>query len=307
MKNSIYLLLIVLIVSCQNQIEQKEEVDEIEDNRAKILFLSVYHFNNPGADTYNLEIDDYLNEKRQAEIEEVNKRLSVFQPTKIFVEFKKGSQSRIDSLYNAYNNDQLIIDSLKSARNEIYQLGFKLGKANDVNRILGIDEGGAWLGEYVDFIADTFQVAPYAEYRNSMMGFMEEMNEKMSEQTVLENLIYMNEWDNILKNHYYYNNIAVLVKDSVGIMFKNHAIDKEIDSLPYTLMTYDFENIGAELVSEWYKRNLLIYRNILDRAEENDRIIVIFGQGHARYIMQMIDDNPDLQLVNSLEYLDSNP
>jgi len=71
------------------------------------------------------------------------------------------------------------------------------------------------------------------------------------------------------------------------------------------MRSYDFNNIGVELATEWYKRNLFIYRNILERTEENDRILIIFGSGHVRHLNQLFDDNPKFKIVGANNILNN--
>jgi hypothetical protein len=65
-----------------------------------LMFLGAYHMANPGLDHFNLQSDDVLAPKRQAEIQDLVNRLAAFKPTKIAVEAPFG-----DSLTRArYQN-----------------------------------------------------------------------------------------------------------------------------------------------------------------------------------------------------------
>src|SRR2546422_3571365 len=50
--------------------------------RAEVLVLGVYHMSNPGHDIFNMQADDVLAPKRQAEITQVMAVLKKIQPTK---------------------------------------------------------------------------------------------------------------------------------------------------------------------------------------------------------------------------------
>src|SRR2546422_4872643 len=54
--------------------------------RAEVLVLGVYHMSNPGHDIFNMQADDVLAPKRQAEITQVMAVLKKIQPTKISLE-----------------------------------------------------------------------------------------------------------------------------------------------------------------------------------------------------------------------------
>jgi pheromone shutdown protein TraB len=69
------------------------------------------------------------------------------------------------------------------------------------------------------------------------------------------------------------------------------------------MRSFDFNNIGVELVAEWYKRNLFIYRNILENSNENDRILVIIGSGHIFYLNQLLENNSEFNMINPNKFL----
>lgn len=62
---------------------------------------------------------------------------------------------------------------------------------------------------------------------------------------------------------------------------------------------------GAELVSKWYERNIHIFSNIQAIAEPGARILVIIGGGHAPILRELIGYDPELRLVETLNYLPS--
>jgi Family of unknown function (DUF5694) len=54
---------------------------------------------------------------------------------------------------------------------------------------------------------------------------------------------------------------------------------------------------GADLLADWYRRNVRIYSNIVQLAESpNERILVIFGSGHLGWLRQPFAANPDFRL-----------
>jgi hypothetical protein len=301
----IVLLMSSLMIGCNQNVSQHEPPISSSGTSKEAMILGVYHFNNPGMDTYNLEIDDYFTEKRQAEIQEVVDLLAQYKPNKIFVEFLPSQQVRLDSLFDLYKKNRLSLQNIKDGQNEVYQLGFKLAKQLGVKEILAVDHPGVYLGPYADFIADTLSIKSYQEYSVDYKKQMENRQINFAKNTIKENLIYLNDWKQILNNHNYYNNVAITVKDTSNVIFSYQEMQKEIDGLPYLMRSYDFNNIGVELATEWYKRNLFIYRNILERTEENDRILIIFGSGHVRHLNQLFDDNPKFKIVGANNILNN--
>lgn len=60
---------------------------------------------------------------------------------------------------------------------------------------------------------------------------------------------------------------------------------------------------GAEMMTEWYRRNLRIFSNIQDIAQEGERVLVIYGAGHCKILQQLVSDFNDMELVDPLTYL----
>lgn len=57
-------------------------------------------------------------------------------------------------------------------------------------------------------------------------------------------------------------------------------------------------HIGADLVGEWYKRNLRIYANLWRAVEEgDDRVVLLIGQGHVWTLRTFLRENPDFEVV----------
>src|SRR5438270_2261146 len=54
--------------------------------RAEVLVLGTYHMANRGHDIYNMQADDVLSPKRQAEMAQLIEVLKRFKPTKIAIE-----------------------------------------------------------------------------------------------------------------------------------------------------------------------------------------------------------------------------
>ncbi|HAD96177.1 MAG TPA: hypothetical protein DCG19_02165 [Cryomorphaceae bacterium] len=299
------LLIGILFSGCKP--EPKKQADQtVMQEGTPALLLGMYHFNNPGQDTYNMEVDDYFSETRQKEIAEVVDLLADFKPTKIFVEFTPAYQPMLDSLLKLYKNDKITLNKIKGGTNEVYQIGFRLAKKSGIAEIIAVDHPGQWLGPYADFIADTLQLEAYQKNKAEQASQIQRQQEQFLKSTVRENLLHMNRKKQVLRNHDYYNNVAIAVKDTAGVLFSYQQTEQDIDGLPYLMRSFDFNNIGVELVAEWYKRNLFIYRNILENTQADDRVLIIFGQGHIRYLHQLLEDNPEFQMMEAQQFLKTN-
>ncbi len=56
---------------------------------------------------------------------------------------------------------------------------------------------------------------------------------------------------------------------------------------------------GADILSIWwYNRNLRIFRKLQQITEStNDRILVIFGNGHAEILRQLLESSPEFEFI----------
>ncbi|MDB4778087.1 DUF5694 domain-containing protein [bacterium] len=273
------------------------------DQTVQTMLLGVYHFNNPGMDELNMEVDDYFADKRQEEIAAVVASIAKFKPTKIFVEAKPEYQEVLDERYQAFVKGELDLEDLKNGRSETYQLGFRIAKACELSGVECVDASGAWLGSDVNKTAEQLMPEFNSSVRDEMNRMNDEENKRMISRTIGENLIEMNSRESIMLNHSYYNQLSTLVVDPgkpTGLEFDT----KEIDGEEFMMIGVEKQNIGAELVGKWYTRNIKIFSNIIRAVEKDDeRVLVIFGQGHIRPIQHFCEDHPILQLVDPVDYL----
>lgn len=60
---------------------------------------------------------------------------------------------------------------------------------------------------------------------------------------------------------------------------------------------------GAALNYGWYARNALIFSNLVRVAKPGDRIVVLYGAGHAYWLRHFIEETPGFELEEALPYL----
>lgn len=246
-----------------------QHLDQPVFPRTKVLLLGTFHMANPGNDVFNVESDDMLVARRQAEIQAVVESLAAFQPTKVALESDFGTE-RLADRYRSY-----LAGSLEPSRNEIVQIGYRLagllGHATvypvdaDVD---GIDPRPAW-AEFPEIEAAKSRYA---------QGFFERRNLRSS--TVGEYLLWLNSPEYRTGSHFFYT-----------------AFDMR--------MTTAGDDRSVIWLSDWYKRNLLIVANLLKIAnpDGSDRLFVMFGAGHSYLLTQFLSESPHFELVESRDYL----
>lgn len=241
-----------------------------------LLMLGSYHMSNPGADQFNLEADDVLAPKRQAEIEEVVKSLAAFKPTKVAVEAPFGDSVTI-ARYKNY-----LAGKHELRRSEEEQIGFRLAKMLGHETIYPIDVR-------MDISQPGIQevIASDPAKHGARMGSMEKLGQSAIAQ--------MADW---LKN----GSIA----DMLYEMNRPEFLDITYQLyLRIFLPTVAGENYaGADLVATWYHRNLRIMSNLhqIDCSPE-DRVFIVYGQGHIPLFERIAEDSPYFEVVDVLPYL----
>lgn len=247
-----------------------------EGKKTPLMLLGSYHMSNPGADAFNLEADDVLSPKRQKEIEEVVERLSAFNPTKIAVEAPYGDSATI-ARYRQY-----LAGNYELRRSEEEQIGFRLAKMLGHETIYPIDVKGNFNQAALEGVvaANPAEHGPrLSELQQYGQKAVALMGQWLKEGTIADMLYEMNRPEFLAANYGLY--------------------------LRFFLPTVEGENYaGADLVADWQQRNLRIMSNLHQIGlGADDRVLVVFGQGHVPLFEQIAEDSPYFEVVSVLPYL----
>ena len=240
--------------------------------RAEVLVLGVYHMSNPGHDIFNMQADDVLAPKRQQEIAQLIEVLKRFHPTKIAIEADIWSK-RVGQQYSDY-----VAGKYTLSRNEIDQIGYRLAKELGHKSVFPVDVDGEFPFQR---IVDYAKASGRSKELDAMMGEVGDMVKKQNaylvSHTVLETLLYMNSDDK--------------VTEDVGFYYREAQFGEPGDWA------------GADLLSDWFRRNMRIYSNVLQLADSpNERVLVIFGAGHLGWLQHDFASNPNLRLRKLAEF-----
>ena len=240
--------------------------------KAQVMILGMYHMDNPNQDYVKTNVDDHLSQKRQEQIAEVAALLAKFKPTKIVLEAVEGVTS-IHRNYESYLKGEYTLKA-----DERDQLGMRLAKQLGHKRVyaadhkLDMDFGG------VIQAAQQSGNRAFLEQFQSVMGEIEAFEKRKAQMTVRDILVEMNSPENNAKAHDLYIQMARVRN---GDKF-----------------------VGADVLAGWYQRNFRIFSNFAPVIESpEDRVLVIFGAGHAPILRELIQSSPDLQLVEPNDYL----
>jgi hypothetical protein len=235
----------------------------------KVLLLGTFHFDNPGLDVAKFKNADILSTRRQKEVMEVVEALKVFAPDKIFIEATPDRQSRIDSSIVEYKAGRMQLNA-----GEVHQLGYRLAKELNLASVYGVDYRDA------EFPFDSLMKSAAAAGQMNIISFVQKaidtvqksFNEALQKSTIRQMLLRENTPEGIrLQLEFYFKLLPV---GTPG----NH--------------------VGSYLVSEWWRRNMVIYENILKQLTgKEERILVIFGSGHTAILNEMMKFNSNIELV----------
>lgn len=240
-----------------------------------VLLLGTFHFGYPNLDGHKTDSSKFIDVKspqRQKEIQELADVIKRFKPTRIYIETTK--QSWMDSLYGEYLNGRYEL-----GRNEIYQLGFRLAGQMKLAKVYTVDaepfsnefhEQYKWIDSLwndntaVDSLRDKHWNKKYKEMYTAGDSIETTL-------TMLENFLLMAEPSTMQRMHGHY----------LAAGFNTES------------------NAGPDLLSVWwYNRNLRIFNNILKtRPAAEDRIVVLFGNGHMPLLRHCFYSSPEFEIV----------
>jgi len=263
-----YIFLILYMCLCLPTKAQQKKI-------VKVLLLGTFHFDNPGLDVAKFKDANILSEKRQQEVQEVIKEFKKFSPDKIFIEATPSNQLQIDSSFAAYKAGKKELGAT-----EVQQLGFRLAKELNLETVYGVDY------RETEFPFDSLMKLANEAKQTDITSFVQKtidyvqqsFNEALQKKTIKEVLLRENsEMLMRLQQEFYFKLIPAGKLD-------NH--------------------IGSYLVSEWWRRNMVIYENIMKRLNgKEEKIMVIFGSGHTAILHEIMKFNPSIKLVSVADIL----
>ncbi len=244
--------------------------------RPQILVLASYHFDNPGLDVVKTEVADVLTPAKQAEIKQVVEALARFRPTKVAVEARADRAARLDSLYAAYRSGRHT-----PSRSEVQQLGFRLAERLGHPRLYAVDHAGEFPFPAVMQYAQEHDPDFVRRVQRVTAEIASESNRRQRQNSIGE--------------------ILRLENDPAGIK-RGHALYME-----FARVGAGDTYVGADLLAKWYDRNIRIFSDLQRIAQPGDRVLVIFGAGHAAILRELIANDSRLELVEARRYLPGGP
>ena len=270
MKKLFLSILIITFFSCNSGSKEypkkATKTGNTNPNKTQILNFGSMHLS--GTTDANSSIIDINSPKVKADIKKVVNRLVDFKPTIICVEIPAKSTEFINETYEKYKIDQ---SNRINYSEEVNAIGLEVARLSGTKKIYGIDNPIGF--NYPALINLANKRVSDSLYVESIM----EKYRKVNKRPLLEQFSEINTKEYKMETFNFYNFLATM-----------HS-------------TNNFE--GADIIAEFYKRNLRMYTNFSDiPLTKNDRVLIIMGATHTAYFDIFIENNPKYQLQNISNY-----
>lgn len=244
----------------------------------QVMLLGTYHFANPGQDVIKQDIDDVLDPKRQAELEDLALRVASWNPDRIAVEWPISQTDTARARFARY-----LAKSLAPNRNEVVQIGFRLASRLGHDAVYPIDDD-SYLDLNDSLKAVYLRRPEFKRTHDSLMAVLQQeaatTNAWMRTTTIREHLLRLN------------GDEALHRGNSLG-MFGGY------------LHAGEGQNYGGpQFLTQWYARNLNMAHNLTRMLRPDvKRILVIVGSGHVMPLRSLLDEAPQFCPVSPLSIL----
>lgn len=268
--------LLILPIACTG-LPDSAPPPAVKADTAQVMVLGSWHMSNPGADIVNMEADDVLAPARQAELEDLVRRLAAFQPTVIMVETVSKRPDMLDAGYIAFTPDDL-----KTDRNEITQIAYRLAHELSIERVYGIDVREGEIDFFPFGNVQAFEAAKGIDLTGPMIADVQakaaQFAEAQKTHTISQLLVLENDPAQLeaMHNAFYYGLFELA----------------DAETQP-----------GAALNYGWYARNALTFGKLAATTEPGDRVLVLYGSGHAYWLRHFAENTPGFSLVEPASYL----
>jgi len=266
-----------LILSAFTVKAQLGIVDRNAKKKPTLVVLGTYHMSATRTNIVNREVDDITSPERQKQVVELVEKLKKFKPTKIAVECDIEDDAKAQEFYNQY-----LAGSRRLSKNETNQIGFRLAKDLGHKKVYCVDWGifpEDQLYWYEKYAAKDEELNNFLKVVNE--DIKKEVNagtEKLLKLSVTNQLIFLNQPERAEESHQIYYEIMRIGRGA--------------------------EYVGANYLSWLYGRNMKILNNIIRINDSmDDRILVIYGNGHNKLLNQFAKESRFYNVESPLKYL----
>ena len=275
---------IFLLYSCNNvkniaenpkdKHEYLTEVNPTYEDKIEILNFGTFHMGETN-DANKTEFDEN-DKKNQFEINEIAKKLALFEPTVIIVETPPEYDKKLQNEYQEY----LLNPKMKFKNpSEIELLAYELGRISGAKRIYGIDHKMSYNYNIGAEMVNSVDSIWHNKYYKDPLKYYPTVNIDEKNLNLLDKLKLTN------------NNL-----------YLDFLIEVNAEMLSHVGSEKGFE--GADEATKYYQRNIRMYSN-LNRLNltSADRVFILMGASHTAYLRDFISRSPKYKMVNTFSYL----
>ena len=243
-----------------------------DGSRAQVLVLGTYHMANRGHDIFNMQVDDVLSPRRQSEIAQLIEVLKKFNPTKIAIERDLLSPNNSTTTEQAMQYTGYLAGKHELSRDEVEQIGFRLAKELGHKTVYPVNADYDFpYQRLVNYAKATGRSKELDEISSGFAAKTKAQGEYLVSHTILETLLWLNADEK--------------AEFEIGLYYR----------LAHFGELGDWA--GADLVSDWFRRNMRIFSNIMQLIDSpNERVLVIYGYGHLGWLRNNVSSDPTLRL-----------
>jgi hypothetical protein len=252
-----------------------------------VLIVGTFHF--AQVDTLQYDV---LEPVRRAEAERVVDALVGWGPDKVFLEWQpEFNQLRVDSLMRTFS-----ATGDEPRRNEVYRLGMRTALRLGQPRVYLVDHPGRYgaLHDEVELVAA--RTGKQAVLDGSAPYTTRALYEVQSTDSV--------RLASTLPAYLQYLNSAEYRRRDQAVYVSRYP---RIGYVPVTLAdTTSDPRAGAELVADWYRRNVMIFSKVLNwMTWDERRIVIVIGAGHVPILRHLFESHGGFRVVEVADVLPS--
>lgn len=270
--------LAAVLLFAASAVQASEAAPDAAAGRPQLLVLGSFHMASPNRDVANMQVDEMLAEGRQREIEQVVDALARFRPTRIAVEWPRGRQAELDTRYRDH-----LAGEYELSRSETDQVAMRLAARLGLERLDAVEVSNTMPPvemELVDYEAGARRLGKAGVlegFRAEFMRQVEQADAVLREGTVGDALRWLNTPEQLDANYRTY--------------------------FQYTLLAQGDDTPGANWLQFWFGRNLKIFGSLAQLAGPGERVLVVYGAGHAPYLRRFAQDSGMFEVLDPLDYL----
>ncbi|MFK8032116.1 MAG: DUF5694 domain-containing protein [Gammaproteobacteria bacterium] len=251
------------------------------NNNVTVMVLGTYHMDPQGLDVANIAAADVRTPKRQKELVAVARALAWFNPNVIAVERVGEAPDYVDTHYRKFECNDLL-----NSKNERTQIAYRLAYGLDIERVYAIDEQPT--DDEPDYFPFDKVAASAARLGKSddfqaLVGNLQGKAASFSEQQAVKSIP------------------ELLIELNSG----------ELTSPDFYYEMFNFESgedqPAAELQAYWFMRNAKIFSKLRQVTQPGDRVVVVYGGGHAFWLNHFVDQAPGFTRVDPVTFLSADP